>query len=53
MDVSLLHNRLKMHEFLLKEKERLCRKYGVKDIASVLEIQDKILKRKYKFIDEN
>jgi hypothetical protein len=34
-----------MDEYILREEKRLCRKYGVKDIDSVLEIQYEILKK--------
>lgn len=37
-----------MNEILLKEEQRLCRKYGVSGIDKVLDIQYKILKDIYK-----
>ena len=52
MAVSLLHNRLTMHEFLLREEKRLCEKYGVSDIEKVLAIQYKILENSNKCSDD-
>ncbi len=34
-----------MDEYILREEKRLCQKYGVKDIDSVLDIQYKILQK--------